>query len=85
MKKEWGQAGGRDQCSVSFSAGWVTGKALKNLCHLYPTILRWQAHAMQWLTPTALYQIKSNTNLYSAKYHKRVRGAGDGTRPDRLR
>jgi len=33
-----------------------------------------------------LMQIKSNANLYGAIYdHKRTRGAGAGTRPDRLR
>jgi len=30
-------------------------------------------------------QIKPNANLYSAVYRKRIRGAGAGTRPDRLR
>jgi len=29
-------------------------------------------------------QIKSNANLYSAVYRKRIRAAGAGTRPNRL-
>jgi len=38
-----------------------------------------------WIHPFHADHIKSNANLYSAIYRKRIRGAGTGTRPDRLR